>query len=284
MALTGLKSVLKEAERKNCAVGAFEFWSLDSARAVAEAAKEMGVPVILQAGPLECAYAGIRNLAWIAKQAVCETGVDAVLHLDHGDSVELARQAIDAGFTSVMIDSSLLPLEENIAVTREVVELAHRNGVDVEGEIGILGGNETGKEIGESGLTDPEEARQYVERTGVDAVAVAIGTAHGVYVREPKLRIDLLEEIARNVKVPIVLHGGSGVPEDQIRESVRHGVRKVNICTELLIAMGTAFSREQGREGFRYSVPSLFGPAREAGKQLALKKLRVLSPGRENAG
>lgn len=281
MALVGLKSVLEEATRRNCAVGAFEFWSLDSARAVAEAAKERGVPVILQAGPLECSYAGIENLAWMAERAAQEAGVNAVLHLDHGDSIELAGQAIKAGFTSVMIDSSSLPLEENIAVTRAVVELAHRNGVDVEGEIGILGGNETGKDIAESFLTDPEEARQYVERTGIDAVAVAIGTAHGVYVQEPKLRIGLLEEIAQKVRIPIVLHGGSGVPEDQIRESIRHGVRKVNICTEFLIAMGKAFADAQKKDGFRYSVPSLFLPAREAGKQLALQKLDMLVPEEE---
>lgn len=276
MALVSLNKVLHEAREAKSAVGAFEFWSFDSAKAIVSAAEELKVPVILQAGPLECIHTGIDNLAYIAKKVAEEASVDVVLHLDHGDSIELAKEAINNGFTSVMIDSSSLPLKENIEITKQVVALAKDKGVNVEGEIGILGGNEAGKDITESFLTDPDEAKMFAEETGIDAIAVAIGTAHGVYVETPKLRIDLLKEIVSKVNLPVVLHGGSGVPEEQVRESIKHGVCKVNICTEFLIAMGRAFTETQTESGFKYSVPSLFLPAREAGKELALEKLRML--------
>lgn len=276
MALVGLNKVLSEAKKQKYAVGAFEFWSFDSAKAIVSAAEELSVPVILQAGPLECIHTGVKNLAYIAKEVAEHASVDVVLHLDHGDSIELAKEAIEVGFTSVMIDSSSLPLEENIAMTRQVVELAKEKGVDVEGEIGILGGNEAGKDITESFLTDPNEAKRFAEETGIDAVAVAIGTAHGVYLETPHIRFNLLREIVEKVGLPVVLHGGSGVPEEQVREAVKYGVCKVNICTEFLIAMGEAFIDTQKKENFKYSVPSLFEPAREAGKRLALQKLKML--------
>lgn len=276
MALVNMKDMLWEAKKKQIAIGAFEFWSFDSARAIVSAAEEMNVPVILQAGPLECDHTGIENLAYIAEKTAQDARVDVALHLDHGDSIGLAKSAMDAGFTSVMIDTSSLPLDENIAATRQVVQMAHEKGISVEGEIGVLGGNETGKDITDSFLTDPAEAQRFVTETEIDAVAVAIGTAHGVYLEEPKLHIDLLREIVSKVNIPVVLHGGSGVPEEQVRESIRSGVCKVNICTELLIAMGQAFEAAQKKEGFKYSVPSLFLPAREAGHDLVMKKLKML--------
>ena len=276
MALVNMKDILWEAKKNKTAVGAFEFWSFDSAKAIVSAAEKLNVPVILQAGPLECTHTGIENLAYIAKRTAQEASVDVALHLDHGDTVAIAESAIAAGFTSVMIDTSSLPLDENIAITRQVVQAAHKKGVSVEGEIGVLDGNETGKDITESFLTNPEDARRFAKETGIDAIAVAIGTAHGVYVKEPKLHIDLLREIVSEVNLPVVLHGGSGVPEKQIRESIQNGVCKVNICTEFLIAIGQALQAVQQEEGFKYSVPSLFMPAREAGIALVLDKLKML--------
>lgn len=276
MALVSMSSVLLPAKKNGYAIGAFEFWSFDSAIAIVSAAEELKIPVILQAGPLECIHTGIENLAFIAKSVAAKASVDVVLHLDHGDSVVLAKEAIACGFTSVMIDSSDLPLAENIAVTKEVVELARPKHVDVEGEIGILGGSEGGKDVLDSLMTDPDEALRFVRETGINALAVAVGTAHGVYIETPNLDFERLNAIQKLVDMPIVLHGGSGVPEEQVRKSIQYGVCKVNICTEFLIAMGSAFTKTQAKPGFKYSVPTLFEPARAAGKELALAKMKML--------
>lgn len=280
--LRTLKDVLAAARAGGYAVGAFEFWSLDSAQAIVEAAETVGVPVILQAGPLEIEFAGLPALSNIARSVADSTSTDVVLHLDHGDTIELAAAAVEAGFTSVMIDASPLPYEENRDVTRKVVELARPRGVSVESELGRLAGAEARSDVSEEDAmqTDPEEAQRFVEETDIDALAVAIGTAHGLYAYEPKLNLERLAKIASTVPVPLVLHGGSGTPDEQVAEAVKLGIAKVNVCTEFIAAFGRAYERVQNAPGHKYNVLSLFGAGKTAGRELAIAKMRLFA-GRE---
>jgi fructose-bisphosphate aldolase class II len=281
--LRTLAEVLGPARAGGYAVGAFEFWSLDSAHAIVEAAETVGAPVILQAGPLEIEFAGLQALSEIARAVAGNSQAEVALHLDHGETVDLAAAAIDAGFTSVMIDASGLPYEENRELTRRVVELAHPRGVSVEAELGRLAGAEARSDVSEEDAmqTDPEEARRFVEETGVDALAVAVGTAHGLYAYEPKLNLARLREVASKVPVPLVLHGGSGTPDEQVKEAIELGIAKVNVCTELVAAFGRAYLSVQQEPGFKYNVPSLFGAGKSAARELAAAKMRLFSGRRQ---
>lgn len=271
-----MKELLLPALNGKYAVGAFEFWSLDSAQAVIEAAEEANCSVILQAGPLECEYAGIANLAKIARMVAEKASVPAALHLDHGDTLELVRAALDNGFTSVMIDASSKPFEINVEMTRKTVEMAKKTGATVEGELGRIPGGEANIPTGvEEYYTVPEEAVEYVKQTGVDALAVAIGSAHGFYTKEPRLDIRRLREIYSLLKMPIVLHGGTGIDAEQIKKSIRNGIAKVNICTEFVAAFGRQYTATQNQPGFNYSVPSLFAPSKQAGRAAALEKIKL---------
>jgi fructose-bisphosphate aldolase class II len=281
MGLVAMKEILYEAGKRKYAAGAFTFGSLDSAYAIIGAANKANMPVILQAGPVECEYAGIEELAAIAKLAAKRARVPVALNLDHGETIEIAENAIKAGFTSVMMDASKHNYEENIRITKEVVRIASPAGVSVEAELGKIGGAEglVSVEDSEAEQTDPDEAADFAARTEIDALAVAIGTAHGFYRHPPALNIERLKKIAAKAAVPLVLHGGSGTPDKQVLEAISNGIAKVNINTEFLAAMGKAFSECQNAPGFKYGVPSLFGPAREAGGILAYEKITLFSNG-----
>jgi len=281
MNLVTMKSILLDAQKKHYAAGAFTFSSLDPAYAIIDAANKANMPVILQAGPLECDYAGLEELAEIAKFAAKRANVPVALNLDHGDTIERAEQAIKAGFTSVMIDASKCEYEENIRITKEVVKMASPVGVSVEAELGKIGGAEGLIDIKdiEATQTDPDEALDFVNRTGIDALAVAIGTAHGFYRQAPVLNIERLKKIVAKTNIPLVLHGGSGTPDAQVLEAISCGITKVNICTEFLAAMGKAFAECQAVEGFRYSYPALFEPAKVAGSKLVYDKIKFFANG-----
>jgi ketose-bisphosphate aldolase len=204
--------------------------------------------------------------------------VPVALHLDHGESFERVMKAIHCGFTSVMIDASNLPFCENAALTQEVVRCAHAAGVTAEGEIGMVGGGIHAETSGEGfPMTDPEEAARFVAETGVDALAVAIGNAHGFYRAEPKLDLERLAAIAETVSVPLVLHGGTGIPEKAIREAVKRGIAKINICTEFVAAFARGFQETQARPDFTYNVPKLFSEPRRSAKELVLQKMRLFA-------
>ena len=278
MPLVTMKEILVPARKGGYAVGAFEFWSLDSAQAVVEAAQELGMPVILQTGFIECEFAGgIKYLSRLAKMVADEASIPVALHLDHAETYDFVCQAIDAGFTSVMIDASHLSFDENVNITRKVVEAARPGEITVEAELGKLAGNEGNINVSEeeASQTDPDEAVLFVKETGIDALAVAIGTAHGFYKFMPKINIKRLKEIANKVDIPLVLHGGSGVPEDKVVESIMHGIAKVNICTEFVAAFGRTYTVTQQAAGFKYSIPALFGPSKAAGKALAKEKISL---------
>ena len=276
MSLVSMKEMLIDARAKKFAVGAFEFWSLDSAQAVCEAAQELNVPVILQAGYLETAHChGFDKLRKIAEIAAGEVDIPVALHLDHAEKVEDVKAAIESGFTSVMIDASHDPYEVNVEKTCKCVEMAHPLGISVESELGILAGNEAGIHSSKTVYTEVDEAVSFVKDTDVDCLAVAIGTAHGLYTFKPEINIERLKEIEAAVSVPLVLHGGSGTPDDKVCEAIKHGIAKINICTEFIQGYGKAYSQAQAEDGFKYNVTSLFGAGKEGGKAVARAKISM---------
>lgn len=282
-----MKEILKLAQEKNIAYGGFVFWSYGVAKAAADAASEQNIPLILMCGQSEVdMMGGFEGTVATAKAACRDITVPVALHLDHSLSYDACNQAINAGFSSVMIDKSALPFEENIRETRKVVERAHAANVTVEGELGRLVGEEGAIAVKgpEAAQTVPAEAKDFVERTGIDVLAVSIGTQHGQYKFEPKLNIDRLKEIKKLVSVPLVLHGGSGTPMNQVQESIRNGIRKINICTDIVIAMGQQYKKLQEEEGFRYSTVSLFPPAYEAAKEVISEKMKAFSCFEKEAG
>jgi tagatose 1,6-diphosphate aldolase GatY/KbaY len=201
--------------------------------------------------------------------------VPVALHLDHGNSFELCAQALRAGYTSVMIDGSTLPLVQNIALTREVVRMCAANGVPVEGELGRVGGKEDDLECSETGYTDPDEAERFEVETGVSSLAVGVGTAHGVYAVPPVLNIELIDRIRQRLRIPLVLHGASGLEEKVIRECVRQGICKVNFATELRAAYTLAVRRMLA-ENPDIIDPKIYGRAgRDAVKERVLHRIRV---------
>ncbi len=239
MGMENMKKLLKKAEIGKYAVGAFTTFNMEYTRAILEVAEELRSPVIIMIGTVEAEYAGMERLSSLIQHEVEKYSIPVALHFDHGNTFEIVMQAIRCGFTSVMFDGSLLPYEDNVAVTRDIVCIAHAVGVDVEGEIGLIGGQEgeiqSTVDLG-SHLTDPEEARDFAQKTGVDALAVAIGTSHGIYRTQPNIDIERLKAIRNILPIPLVLHGGSDTPEEKIRESIKNGIVKININSDLKAA------------------------------------------------
>lgn len=237
MPLVTTKELLLKAQEGNYAIGAFNVENMEMVQAVIAAAEELNSPVIMQTTPSTVKYADLDYFYANAKVAAQKAKIPAVIHLDHGSSFELAMQALRAGYTSIMIDGSHDSFEENIKVSKAVADACHPSGVCVEAELGKVGGKEDDLEGGdENPYTDPEQARTFVEQTGVDSLAVAIGTAHGVYKGIPKLDVERLSEIRKVVEIPLVLHGTSGVPDETVKECIKRGICKVNYATDLRIA------------------------------------------------
>ena len=234
--LVNLNEVLKKAQNEKFAVGLFNTTDTDMLQAVIEAAEESNSPVILGTAEVLLPYGELKLIAPSVIAAAKRAKVPVVVHYDHGLTFDRCIEALKLGFSSIMFDGSAKPYEQNIAETREMVKIAHAFGATVEGEIGHVG--EAAKE--DNLLTDmyttPEEAKAYLDATGVDALAVAIGSAHGVYKKKPMLNIERLKEISGEVKVPLVLHGGSGLSDDDFKNTIRNGIAKVNIFTDLCLA------------------------------------------------
>ena len=279
MCLITMKEILVPARTGKYAIGAFEVWNLESVQAVIRAAEELNQPVILQIGPFEADHAGLEDIAHIAIYHARRAKVPVAVHLDHGDSFERTIKCIHQGFTSVMFDVAHLPLDQNITVTKEVVRIAHAAGITVEGELGRIGGEEAGINVTDSDvhLTDPDEAVKYVEQTGIDALAVAIGTVHGFYKSEPNIRLDRLKQIADKISIPLVLHGGTGIPAETITKSISLGIAKINICTEFVAAFSNTFVSEHKEAGFKYNVPGVFTKPRAAATEVVKHKIRLFA-------
>lgn len=237
MPLVTTKEMFQKAQAGHYAVGAFNVENLEMVMAVIRAAEELNAPVIMQSTPSTVKYAGLDYYLAMAKAAAERASVPVAMHLDHGNTFELAMQALRTGYTSIMIDGSHGSFEENIALTRRVAEACLPSDISVEAELGKVGGKEDDLEAEhDSPYTDPQQAKEFVERTNVCSLAVAIGTAHGLYHGTPKLDLDRLSAIHEVVSIPLVLHGASGVPDDAVRESIKRGICKVNFATELRIA------------------------------------------------
>lgn len=232
-----LKTALEEAESLNMAIGAFNTHNLEMLQAILKAAVNQKTPVIVQTSCGTANYVGHRNMVAVCKSMADEYGVDVVLHLDHAKDYAEIRKAIDVGFSSVMFDGSSLPLKDNILGTKRVVEYAKAHGVSVEAELGTVGGAEDGIAVSQDEVcyTDPEDAVEFVSKTGIDALAVAIGTNHGQYKSKTNINFERLAEIKKAVDLPLVIHGGTGVKEEDIKKVIDLGIRKFNVGTELLV-------------------------------------------------
>lgn len=243
MELTTTKNILRKAQEGKYAIGAFNVENMEMVMAVISAAEEMNSPVIMQTTPSTVKYASLDYFLANVRVAASNAKVPVVMHLDHCSNFELAVQAFRAGYTSIMIDGSHSSFEENIKISKSVVDICKPVGVSVEAELGKVGGKEDDLDGGAGGFTDPQEAKEFVERTGVDSLAIAIGTAHGMYKGEPKLDLDRLSEIKEVVSIPLVLHGGSGIPDSKVQESIKRGICKVNYATELRIAFTNGINK-----------------------------------------
>lgn len=276
MLVTG-KDLLLDAQKNKYAVGAFNVNNMEIVQAIIEAAEELNSPVILQASQGGLKYAGVEYIAALGKLAGRNAKVPVTLHLDHGTDFDQVMQCIRHGFTSVMIDGSRFPLEENIAFTKKVVEIAHSVGVTVEAELGKIGGTEDHITVDErdATFTDPEEAKRFVEETNVDYLAIAVGTAHGVYKGEPKLDYDRIVDIGKLVDVPLVLHGSSGVPYESLQKAIPLGICKINIDTDVRASFARTVKKQFEDNPNEIDPRKILGPARLAMKETIMEKIRV---------
>ena len=311
MALVTSKAMFEDAYKNGYAIGAYNVNNMEIIQGITEAAKEENAPLILQVSSGARKYANHTYLMKLVEAAIIETDLPICLHLDHGDTFELCKSCVDGGFTSVMIDGSHLKLEDNIALTKKVVDYAHAHGVVVEGELGRLAGIEDAINVSaeDSSYTDPAEVEEFVTKTGVDSLAIAIGTSHGAYkftaaqctrnaqgvLVPPPLRFDILKEVSRRLPgFPIVLHGSSsvpqnfvkmindnggkmpdavGIPEDQLREAARMSVCKINIDSDLRLAMTGSIRQYFSEHPDHFDPRQYLRPARENIKQIVKHKL-----------
>ena len=301
MPLVTTKKMFADAYSGGYAVGAFNVNNMEIIQGIVGAATKLNAPLILQVSKGARAYANHTYLVKLVEAAVQESGLPIALHLDHGPDFETCKSYIDGGFTSVMIDGSHLPYEENIALTKQVVEYAHAHGVVVEGELGQLAGIEDDVNVSaeDASYTRPEEVQDFVTRTGVDSLAIAIGTSHGAYKfkpgQDPKIRIDILEEVEKRLPgFPIVLHGASsvpqefvaiinqyggamdnaiGIPESELRKAAQKAVCKINIDSDLRLAMTAAIRKYMAENPSHFDPRQYLKPAREAIQKMVEHKI-----------
>ena len=278
--LMNMKDLLAVAKENKFAVPAFNIGSDQLLKAVMKKVNELKAPVILEMSPDEFNFVGYGQIQAMIYEA-SKTDVPVCIHLDHGDTYETVVRAIQAGMTSVMIDASRLPYEENVAITKKVVETAHIANVSVESELGTIGTTGNSIEGGTEGViyTVPSEAKQFIEDTGIDTFAVAIGTAHGIYPKDmkPELRIDILQDITKEVQVPLVLHGGSSNKDEEIRAAVENGICKVNISSDIKVAFYTK-AREvlNANPGYREPL-EIYPEAMEECGKVVEEKIRLFN-------
>jgi len=277
MPLVSMNEFLPKAKANKFAVGQFNMNNLEFAQAIVEAAIAEKSPFIYGVSEGALKYMGIEFTVAIARAAAEKSGLPIALHLDHGSSFEVAMKCIRAGFSSVMFDGSHYSLEENIRLTKEVVKAAHAMGVSVEGELGTIGGVEDDLSVDEADATmaKPDEAIRFYEETGVDCLAIAVGTAHGMYKGEPKIHYDIIQQVASAIPVPVVLHGGSGVPDEAIRESIRNGVGKINVNTENQVACTASIREVLNKDANVIDPRKYLTPARKAMQEVVQEKIRL---------
>lgn len=276
MLVTG-KEILDDAHKNGYAVGAFNINNMEIIQAIIEAAEETRSPVILQASQGGIKYAGIEYIAVLAKEAAEKATVPVAVHLDHGTDFDQVMKCIRHGFSSVMVDGSKFPLEENIGVTKKVVEIAHAVDVSVEAELGKIGGTEDHIKVDEKDatMTDPDEAVKFVEETGVDSLAIAVGTAHGVYEGEPELDFDRIKVIKEKLNMPLVLHGSSGVAYEDLEKAIGLGINKINIDTDIRMAFADAIKEFLKDNPDEFDPRNILKPARANMRKTVAEKMKV---------
>lgn len=277
--LITMSEMLKIAKENNFAVGAYNISDANIFKAVVEKAEELKAPAIIAIHPDELSFISEEFIAYI-KERTIKSIVPFVLHLDHGATVKDVVTAINNGFTSVMIDGSHLPFDENAKLTKEVVDIAHTVGVSVEGELGTIGDTGTSIEGGvtEITYTKPEEADEFIRRTGIDSLAIAIGTAHGIYPENfvPKLKLDILDEVANTVDIPLVLHGGSSNSDEEINKAVGKGIQKINISSDTKKAFFHKL-QELIDSDVMWEPNVIFPPCIEAAKEIVEYKMNLFN-------
>ena len=275
MSMATLKSVMDGSIRGKYAVGAFNFNGIEDARGILDAAQEKNSPIILMASVSAVEYFGADGIGAYIGGLAKNMDIPVVLHLDHCKDLKLIKQCVDSGFTSVMIDASAKSYEENIAISREVVKYAMRAGVSVEAELGKIGGREENIHVEgrEAMMTNPDDVAEFVERTGIDALAVAIGTAHGFYKEKPQLDFQRLEKIRALTSAALVLHGGTGVPEADFVKAISLGMNKINVGTELKYACSQGVRDMAAEHPDEIDIRKLAGPNRQKCKEIVLHKI-----------
>lgn len=263
------KKQLEKARSEGYAIGAFNTSDIEITQAIFAAAKEMNAPIIIQTSEKAIDYAGLENIYDVVKNESEKMGVDVALHLDHGTNIEIVKKCLEVGYKSVMIDGSKLSFDENVELAKKVVDMARKYDAQVEAEIGSLGGKEDYVES-QVGKTDPVSAKQFVELTGVDSLAVAFGNAHGVPDPEEKLDFELLEKVADVIKIPLVFHGASSTPKEDMKRAISLGMSKVNIDTDIRLAFSGSIKK------FQESHPDVYDPREimESAKDAVAKVVR----------
>lgn len=275
MPLVTSQELLENAQKGKYAVGAFNVENMEMVLAAIEAAQELKAPIILQTTPSTVRYASLKQFYASVKAAAEDASVPVALHLDHGNSFELVMQALRIGYTSLMIDGSHLDFEGNIELTKRVVDAAKPSNIPVEAELGKVGGKEDDLDVKDAAYTDPAQAKEFVERTGITSFAVAIGTAHGFYKGIPKLDIDRLIEIRKVVDIPLVLHGASGLLDRDLERCIEEGICKINFATELRVAFSNGVKSVLRSEPEVHDPKVYLKAAKENVKQLVKNRITV---------
>lgn len=282
--LVTTREILDKAQDEHYAVGGFNFNNLEFLQGIIEGTAEMNSPLILQVASGQIDYMGANYVVGMVEAALKEVDIPVALHLDHGGSFDIVKKCIDLGFSSVMFDGSKHPFEENIALTKKVVDFAHDKGVSVEAELGKIGGTEDEVSVDsrDASFTDPGEALEFAERTGIDSLAISIGTAHGVYKGKPELDFQRLKVINEQLDIPLVLHGASGVSDEDIQKAVSLGINKVNIHTDYMLVFTKAIKDLFEESPEVYDLREYCSLGRKAIKAKVIEKIRLLGSENKN--
>ncbi|HKL73314.1 MAG TPA: class II fructose-bisphosphate aldolase [Clostridia bacterium] len=276
MALVNSLVLMQYAKKNNFAIPAFNVDNLESVMAVTEALTQLKTPVIIQTIPRTLNYGGIATYPAMIKALMAHTDVDYCLHLDHGQNIETAKNCIQNGFSSVMIDGSSLPFEDNITLTAEVVAYAKEKGISVEGELGAIGGKEEGEIYLESSYTSIAEASEFVEKTNVDTLAIGVGTSHGIYKGIPKINVVRIREISNNIPTPLVLHGATGLDDETIINCINNGISKINYATELRLAFTKSIRASLQADNKIFDPKIYMREAVDEMKKAIIRKIKLL--------
>lgn len=269
-----LQTKFKQLAKQSRAMLAVNFYNFETLSAILQAASAQSTPIILQSTKSTINYLGLEVTVNLARSTIKQYGVEAWLHLDHAQDISLIQRALEAGYDSVMIDASEKPLDKNRMTTQKVVEMAKKYGANVEAELGYIA--KLGQSKDEVSFTQPKKAKQFVEDTGIDALAIAIGSAHGFYDKKPNLDINLLHKIEQATPAALVLHGGSGIPDTQIQAAVRNGIRKINLATEVKNGFMNTI-REDVQKNDEIDLRKIFPPAIKHVQQLLEQKIRMIN-------